>query len=87
MKNILYGLVISQLLLLPLAHKWELEFNKMVAGGLVVGLLAGLLAELLSFFFALSLSLRLVLITASVTITSFAVLLFWLPRGSSGRDA
>ncbi len=84
MENILYGLVISQLLLLPLAHKWGLDFNRMIAGGLVVGLSTGLLVDVLDFFFVLSLSSRLVSITTLVAVASSATILLGA-SGDSGR--
>lgn len=41
MENITLGIIISQIIIIPLALKWELELKLVVPAGLVIGLLAG----------------------------------------------
>ncbi len=82
MDNILYGLILSQLLLLPLAYKWELDFQKVIAGGLAVGFAAGCITDLLSFVLVMGLRWRLFSLVASIFIISFVALLFYFFRDS-----
>ncbi len=82
MDNILYGLILSQIILLPLAYKWELDFQKVIVGGLAVGLVAGLVTDVLSLLFAMRLSWRLFSLATLIVVISFVTLLLYFFRDS-----
>ncbi len=82
MDNILYGLILSQIILLPLAYKWELDFQKIIVGGFAVGFIAGSITDLLSLVFVMGLRWRLFSLTALIFTISFVALLFYFFRDS-----
>ncbi len=82
MDNILYGLILSQMLLLPLAYKWELDFQKVIVGGLAAGFVAGCITDLLSVVFVMGLRWRLASLAALIVAISFVTLLFYFFRDS-----
>lgn len=82
MENIVAAMILSQLLLLPLARKWELDLNKVIAGGLVVGAAAGILVDISSMFLPLGRFSRLLLMVVLILLLSSAGLFFVFFRDS-----
>ncbi len=82
MDNVLYGLILSQILLLPLAYKWELDLQKVIVGGLAVGFVAGCVTDLLSAVFVMGLGRRLVSLATLILVISFVTLFFYFFRDS-----
>ena len=52
MENIVLGIIISQVIIIPLAVKWELDLKVVIPAGLVIGFLAGIGISVLSSWFA-----------------------------------
>lgn len=52
MENIALGIILSQLIIIPVALKWELDLKTVIPAGLVIGFLAGTGIHLLSLWFA-----------------------------------
>ena len=50
MNDILYSLVLSQILLLPFAVKWELRLAIVLPGSLVIGLVSGVIVSLIAHY-------------------------------------
>lgn len=66
MENLILSLILAQLILLPIARKWELDLNKVIMGGLGVGLLTGIATQILFSFYPATLYLRLPAIIALI---------------------
>lgn len=80
MENLIISLILSQLILIPLGRKWELDLNKVIIGGLAVGLAAGILSALLFHFYPAGLYTRLLVIAALIAVISSVALLAWFFR-------
>lgn len=80
MNNLIISLILSQVILIPLARKWELDLNKVIIGGLAVGLAAGLLSGILFLFYPAGLYVRLFVIAGLIVVISSATLLLWFFR-------
>lgn len=80
MTSVVLGLVLGQLMLVPLARGRETDLSKLVPAGLAVGLVSGAMTGLVAWFRPLGLLLRIFLtavLVAAVSATGFA---FWLLR-------
>ncbi|OPY06304.1 MAG: phosphatidylserine decarboxylase [Syntrophus sp. PtaB.Bin001] len=75
MENILIGLVLSMLLLVPLAIKWELPLKPVVIAGAAVGLLSGVVLDLVAFHLSLGILQRTILLSAMIVFSSGTLLL------------
>jgi len=75
MNDIALGIIISQVLIIPLAIKWELDLKTVIPAGLAVGLLAGIGIAATSQWFGLELGWRIVVGVALVGIVSAITLL------------
>ncbi|MDD2336183.1 MAG: phosphatidylserine decarboxylase, partial [Geobacteraceae bacterium] len=53
MENVALGIIISQLIIIPLALKWELDLKVVIPAGLVIGFLTGMVITVLTLWFAL----------------------------------
>jgi len=80
MENIVFSLILSQLILLPIARKWELNLRPVIIVGLLVGLLVGIFIDILSISFTMSLFARLLFSITLILLTSLALLLIWFFR-------
>jgi phosphatidylserine decarboxylase len=47
MENVLTGILLSQLILIPLALKWELHLMRVIPAGIVIGILSGIAVTML----------------------------------------
>lgn len=75
MENVALGIILSQLIIIPLAWKWELELKTVIPAGLVIGFLAGFGIAAVSSWLAIGLFWRLSLGIALVVLLSAAILL------------
>jgi len=78
MENIVISLVLSQLMLVPIAYKWELNLKVVSITGLIIGLLVGSIICIIEAYFSIGLISRLiscltliVLVSASALIVRF----------------
>jgi phosphatidylserine decarboxylase len=55
MENVALGIIISQLIIIPLALKWELDLKVVFPAGLAIGVLTGITITVLTSWFALDL--------------------------------
>lgn len=55
MENVALGIILSQLIIIPLALKWELELKTVIPAGLVIGFMAGIGITAVSSWFTLGL--------------------------------
>jgi len=75
MENVVLGLVLAQLILLPLAYKWELNLKVVLVSALIIGLVAGFVIHFVASHFYMSLILRLAACSLLIVIIAFALLL------------
>jgi phosphatidylserine decarboxylase len=75
MENILLGLFLSMMLLVPLAVKWELPLKPVVITGVAVGLLSGILLSLFAVHFPLGVLQRAILLSMMIILFSGTLLL------------
>lgn len=76
MENILLCLILSQLVLIPPAVKWELDLKVVVASGLIVGLLAGVIINIIASLVTFGLVARLFMGAAVIVLIAGALLLW-----------
>lgn len=74
MENIVISLVLAQLILLPLAYKWELNLKVVFFSGLVIGLLAGLVISMISLYLDLNLPVRVISCSVLILVTSLSAM-------------
>jgi phosphatidylserine decarboxylase len=75
MENIVISLVLAQVILLPLAYKWELNLKVVSVGGLIIGLFVGLLMGVISVYFDLNLLSRLISCSILIILISLSILM------------
>lgn len=76
MKNVVFGLILGQLALLPLSRRYGLDLGRAVPGGLAAGLAAGILVAAVAVFVPLSFHLQ-VLLTVVLVVAGCAA---WFAR-------
>jgi phosphatidylserine decarboxylase len=76
MENIIISLVLSQLVLVPIAYKWELNLKVVSISALIIGLLVGLVINIAGKYFYMGLPLKLISCFILVVLISIAALLF-----------
>lgn len=76
MENIVISLVLSQLVLVPIAYKWELNLKVVTISGLMIGLLAGSIIYVIETCFYISLITKLIGCLILIISMSASALLF-----------
>ena len=74
MENIVISLVLAQLILVPIAYKWELNFKVVLISGSVIGLFVGLIINVITVYFDMSLLSKLMSCLILILLTSMSVL-------------
>lgn len=74
MENIVISFVLTQLILLPIAYKWELNFKVVLISGLIIGLFVGLVINIIEVYFDMSLLSKLISCLILILLTSMSVL-------------
>jgi len=74
MEDIVIGLVLAQLLLLPLAYKWELNLKGVLIGALIIGILVGLTISIISSYFDMNLLSKVISCSILIILTSLSAL-------------
>lgn len=75
MENLILGFVLAPLILIPIAHKWELNLKAVLIGALTIGLFAGFLTHGVTIYFQISLGAKLVICISLIVATAVTVLL------------
>ena len=76
MENFILSLVLSQLILVPIAYKWELNLKIVSISGLIIGLLAGSIISIIEVYFYLRLLSKLISCLVLIVLISTLALLF-----------
>ncbi len=75
MVNIIISLVLSQLILVPIAYKWELNLKVVSISALIIGLVVGLAINIAEGYFYMSLPLKLISCFILIVLISVSALL------------
>jgi hypothetical protein len=70
MENFIVSFVLSQLILVPIAYKWELNLKIVVISGLIIGLLAGSIISIIEVYSYLSLLPKLISCSVLIVLIS-----------------
>ena len=76
MENIIISLVLSQLILVPIAYKWELNLKVVLISGLIIGLLVGLIICIIEVYFYIGPLSRLISCLILILLISMSALMF-----------
>lgn len=80
MENIIISLVLSQLILVPVAYKWELNLKVVSISALIIGLFVGLGINIAEEYFYMGLPLKLISCFISIVLVSMSALTFQFYR-------
>jgi phosphatidylserine decarboxylase len=75
MENIVISLVLAQVILIPLAYKWELNLKVVSIGGLIIGLFVGLVMSIVSVYFDMNLLFKLIGCSILILLASLSTLM------------
>lgn len=75
MENIVISLVLAQVILIPLACKWELNLKVVLISGLIIGLFVGLVVSIISLYFDMNLLSKSIGCVFLILLTSVSVLI------------
>jgi len=75
MENIALGIILSQLIIIPLALKWELDLKSVIPAGLLIGFMAGIGITAVSSWLTIGLFWRVSIGVALVVLLSTTILL------------
>ncbi|MFB3924913.1 MAG: phosphatidylserine decarboxylase [Syntrophales bacterium] len=75
MEYVFAGFIMAELILLPLALKWELDMKTVFLWGMVSGISAGIVTNVVFFFFAMESFYRMTMIVLLIIFSSAAALL------------
>jgi len=75
MENIIISLVLSQLILVPIAYKWELNLKVVSISALIIGLFVGLAINIAEEYFYMGLPLKLISCFILIVLISVSALL------------
>jgi len=70
MENVVLGFVLAQLILIPIAYKWELNLRIVLISASIIGLFAGLAINSLALYFNMGLVLRLISCSFLIVVTA-----------------
>jgi len=76
MENIIISLLLSQLILVPIAYKWELNLKVVLISGLIIGLSVGLMINIIELYFYIGLLLKLISCLVLILLISMSALMF-----------
>jgi phosphatidylserine decarboxylase len=76
MINIIISLVLSQLILVPIAYKWELNLKVVSISALIIGLFVGLAINIAEGYFYMGLPLKLISCFILIVLISMSALMF-----------
>jgi phosphatidylserine decarboxylase len=76
MENIIISLVLSQLILIPIAYKWELNLKVVSISALIIGLVTGLAINIAEEYFYMGLPLKLISCLILIVLISMSALMF-----------
>jgi phosphatidylserine decarboxylase len=76
MENVLISFVLAQLLLIPIAYKWELNLKVVLIGASIIGLCVGLIINIVAAYFDISLLSKLIICSILILSAALSVLLF-----------
>jgi phosphatidylserine decarboxylase len=76
MKNIIISLVLSQLILIPISYKWELNLKVISISALIIGLVVGLVINIAEAYFYMVLPLKLISCFILIILISISALMF-----------
>ena len=74
MENIVISLALAQLILVPLAYKWELDLKVVLISGSVIGLLVGLVMSMISVYIDMNLPVKVISCSVLILVTSLSAL-------------
>ena len=75
MENLVLGLVLAPLILVPIAYKWELHLKVVLTGALIIGMFAGLVTHGVTIYFQTGLAAKLVICFSLIVATAATILL------------
>ena len=75
MEDLVLGLVLAPLILIPIAYKWELNLKVVLISALIIGLFAGFLTHGVTIYFQIGLVAKLVICVSIIVATAVIVLL------------
>ena len=75
MENVIISLVLSQLILVPIAYKWELNLKVVSISALIIGLFVGLAINIAEVYFYMGLPLKLISCFILIVLISMLALL------------
>lgn len=70
MENVVLGFALAQLILIPIAYKWELNLRIVLISASIIGLFAGLAINSLALYFNMGLVLRLISCSFLIVVTA-----------------
>ena len=75
MEDLVLGLVLAPLILIPIAYKWELNLKVVLISALIIGLFAGFLTHGVTIYFQIGLGAKLVICVSLIVATAVSILL------------